>query len=494
MRDTSGLIAQPRPLIPWPKPGLSRTDFRQLGANGLGDPLNAYPHSMEVFRNKLWIGTTRANLCMFKVSKIQKRLKHWPVKCPDNLYDLDMRAQIHAYDFATGHVSEVMRSPMIEARDGTQVPRELGYRSMTVFQGEHDAEPALYVATYASAKGKGVNILKSVDGATFSPVSKPESFDENIITLRLLVPFKGRLFTSPTGRVGGNPNTASVTVVYETRDPAAANWVPACEPGFGDPGNLSVFEMIACGDYLYAGTGNFSGYQLWRTKAQGDPPYRWERVLSEGAWRGKTNQGVSSLCVFRNALYVGSGIQHGGIDIANKVGPAGPELVRVHEDGSWDIIVGSERDTPQGRKTPLSGFEPGFNSPLNGYFWRMGAHDGWLYVGTYKWAVMLRYAMQDTWPELFRQVYARMGPELLSDNLGGSDLYRSSDGENWVAVTTSGFENPYNYGIRGLVDTPHGLAVGFVNPFGPLVGIVDGDTVNYEPNPRGGLEIWLGKR
>ena len=61
-------------------------------------------------------------------------------------------------------------------------------------------------------------------------------------------------------------------------------------------------------------------------------------------------------------------------------------------------------------------------------------------------------------------------------------------------MTTTGFDNPYNYGIRGLVDTPGGLAVGFVNPFGPLVATFDGDEVRYEPNPRGGLEVWVGKR
>jgi len=32
-------------------------------------------------------------------------------------------------------------------------------------------------------------------------------------------------------------------------------------------------------------------------------------------------------------------------DVVNKTGPAGPELVRVRPDGSWDLIVGMARDT-----------------------------------------------------------------------------------------------------------------------------------------------------
>ena len=123
----------------------------------------------------------------------------------------------------------------------------------------------------------------------------------------------------------------------------------------------------------------------------------------------------------------------------------------------------------------------------------MEAHDGWLYLGTLNWALMMRYASQENWPDLVRRVYGRLGSQQVFDNFSGAHLYRSYDGENWLAVTRNGFDNPYNYGIRSLVSTPHGLAVGLVNPFGPTVGVVEGDTVRYEPNPRGGLEIWLGR-
>jgi hypothetical protein len=92
-----------------------------------------------------------------------------------------------------------------------------------------------------------------------------------------------------------------------------------------------------------------------------------------------------------------------------------------------------------------------------------------------------------------RRVYGRLGSQQVFDHLSGAQLYRSYDGENWVGVTRNGFDNPYNYGIRTLVSTPHGLAVGLVNPFGPKVGVIEGDSVRYEPNPHGGLEIWLGR-
>jgi len=312
-------------------------------------------------------------------------------------------------------------------------------------------------------------------------------------TIRTLTAFKDRLFTSPTGRAGGSPNAAGIAVIYESRDPIRGDWTPVNAPGFGDPENVSIFEMIAFDDHLYAGTMNFTrGFQVWRTRAEGEPPYLWERIITDGAGRGPLNQGVVSLAEFRGALYIGGGIQNGGIDSVNKVGPAGPELIRLHPDGQWDLLVGSPRETPDGFKASLSGFRPGFNNPCNGYFWRMAAHDDWLYLGTLDWSRMLPYADQERWPAWFRRTVDRIGLDHIIKQQSGFDLYRSFDGENWLPVTTNGFGNSYNYGLRGLVSTKHGLFAGAVNPFGPRVACREEGQWSYRGNPESGLEIWLG--
>ncbi|MEM1149485.1 MAG: hypothetical protein AAGI03_02870 [Pseudomonadota bacterium] len=220
----------------------------------------------------------------------------------------------------------------------------------------------------------------------------------------------------------------------------------------------------------------------------------------EGAYRGVLNQGVASFVVHNDTLYAGSGIQHGGIDVANGVGPAGSELIRINEDGSWDLLVGTSRATPDGYKIALSGFTPGFGSLFCGYFWRMVSHDGWMYVGTFDWSVMMRFADQSRWPGPFRRMVERVGMENIIEMQGGAELYRSRDGENWLPVTTTGFGNSYNYGIRTLQSTPTGLAVGFVNPFGPRVGYWDKSDskgtaeFRYKDNPDGGMEIWFGSK
>jgi hypothetical protein len=479
-------------------PGLSKRDFRCIANNGFGDKLNAYPHSMAWFQNKLFVGTTRSNLCLFKVSKIEKRLDRWPVQCPDYVYDQDMRAQIWSFDPGKAVPGEVnsgwslqSQAPWIDA-DGERLPRELGYRGMCVFQGASDPDAHLYTATYAPARGFGTRILRSADGTRFEEIPMPEGFDKSIITLRLIVPHKGWLFTSPTGTAGGNPNASGNAVIFGSPDPANGKWEVINTPGFGRPKNIGVFEMVGCGDYLYAGTGNPDGYEIWRAKLEGKPPFAWECVVERGAYRGPLNQGVASFTVHDGLVYAGSGIQHGGIDRANGIGPAGPELIRIHEDGYWDLIVGTERETPVGRKVPLSGYAPGFDNLFNGYFWQMESHDGWIYVGTFDWTVMVRYSEQGKWPVPFRKMIERVGMEKLIKLRAGAELYRSRDGENWLPVTTQGFGNEFNYGIRTLQSTPYGLATGFVNPFGPKVGLDIDNEFRYVDNPDGGLEIWLG--
>jgi hypothetical protein len=195
---------------------------------------------------------------------------------------------------------------------------------------------------------------------------------------------------------------------------------------------------------------------------------------------------------FKGALYIGGAIQGGGIDRQNKIGPAAPEMIRIHPDKSWDLIVGDSRMTEDGEKRALSGYLPGFDNFFCGYFWRMVEHEGWLYMGTFEWSSVLGYANRSKWPQPFTNIINDVGVQHVLDNQSGFDLYRSYDGENWIPVTTNGMGNPYNMGLRTLVSTEHGLFIGTTNPFGPKIKLLGDDT--YRHNPRGGCEVFLGKK
>lgn len=490
-----------RPFEPTPNPGLRFGDFNQICENGFGDGHNSYAHSMIWFKDHLYVGTTRSNFCMLKLSMQMlsvdlDKLAIWPVDCPatlDELYQLDRRAQIWRYSPLKQHWQRVFRAPMIQGADDQEIARDIGYRAVAVFQGESDPEPALYYSTWSPGRGPGPLIMRSLDGENFTVVSEPGIIGLPITTTRLLVPFKERLFTSPTAAKGGKMNTSGVPVIYESRDPAKGKWQAVSLPGFGEAENQGTFSLCPFQDWLYAGTVNCQGYQIWRTDCAGDPPYRWEKVIERGAYRGPLNQIAVCMRPFKGALYVGSGIQNGGHDLVNKIGPGASELIRIFPDGDWDLIVGSSRDTPVGRKTPLSGLYPGFGNLFNGYFWAMGVHDDWLYVGTYDASGFLPWTIMDKLRDRAHRLFSGIGVEKLLRNRG-FELWRSYDGENWLPVNKQGFNNPYNVGIRNLISTPHGLFVGTANPYGPRVAINQGDNWVYTDNPRGGLEIWQGDR
>jgi hypothetical protein len=427
----------------------------------------------------------------------------WPVEGPDaddieGLYKLDRRAQIWRYDPLQDTWEEVFRAPMVTGTTGTQVPRETGMRSMVVYQGINDQQPCLYVATWAVSRSPGALLLRSEDGLTYEPVS-PYGIIEGlpVTATRVLIPFNGKLYTSPNGTRGYGKtfaiNVSANPIVYETNDPGSGRWTPVSEPGFGDPGNEGVFMVCPFKDQLYAGTFNKRGYEIWRSECSGEPPYTWTRVLQQGGYRGPLNQVVTSMHVFKGALYIGSGIQNGGSDRVNNIGPAGSELIRINADDSWDLLVGDPRDTPDGKRRPLSTYTSGFGNVFNGYFWDMGSHDGWLYLGTMDSTIWINWFDLDHSPALAREFVNKVGVENLLAHEAGCDLWRSADGENWMPVTQVGFDNFYNLGVRKIISTPHGLALGVANVFGPRVAVKRDGQWQYEDNPRGGLEIWFGK-
>lgn len=481
---------------PPPNPGLSEADFRLTCASGFGDGHNSYAHCMAWFEGHLYVGTTRSLWVMNHFHPPLPNLKPWPVEVPADLYDLDRRAEIWRYDPRTDHWQRVYQAPWVLGRNQRQVPRYIGFRGMTVFQGRHDRKPCLYISTWAPQMApEPPDILKTDDGLSFGPIPRPP-WDAGVRSFRTLQPFNGVVHTSPTG-ARSNAQKAQECVgsdatVYASDDLDSGQWWPASPEGFGDADNLTVFEMARFNGQLYAGTVNAQGFELWRTEDASVRPYRWKRVLTRGGWRGAYNQVAVSLCEFQGALYVGTGIVNGGFHRLLKIGPAAAEILRVFPDDSWELVMGDARVTPEGYKVPLSGYASGFDKLFNGYVWRMEVHQGWLYAGTFCWAQMLPYLPRQFWPADVLHQVQRWGEDRLAYGLGGFELWRSADGIRWHNITRNGFGNCYNWGARNLVSTPNGLMVGTANPFGPTLAMRRGEHWAYEYNPRGGCEIFRG--
>lgn len=476
--------------------GLGRGQFRKVAANGFGDGANSYPYCAAWFDEHLYIGTTRHALTVLKMRlKLEVPFEVWPVPVPESDRDLDLRAQIWRYDPRGRVWDRVFRSPMTQGLGGREVPLSLGFRNMAVFQGRGDPRPVIYTISSCGSFGLGPVLFRCDDGRNFLPTGEPglSLGDPGITTFRGVVAFKGRLFITPAGSRGGNPNTSYHAVVLCSDDPVRAAWAASNAPSFGEPTNYGVFDVGVCGPYLYAGTMNVrEGCQLWRTDGEGPPPHRWTKVFDRGADRGPFNQMVMSFGTLGGDLYVGTGIQNGGNDRLNNVGPAAGEVLRVHPDGSWDLVVGEPRLTRQGLKVPTSGLGPGFDNPMTGYIWRMAGHDGDLYVGTFDAHTFLRFSDRSNWAEWSRKLNDAETFERYLARRAGCELWRTRDGDHWSPVTRDGFGNPFNYGFRTVFSTPVGLFAGAANPFGPRVAVRGPSGWRYEDNPRGGLEVWHG--
>ncbi|MBX7165580.1 MAG: hypothetical protein K1X74_04460 [Pirellulales bacterium] len=477
-----------------PRPvGLSTGHFRRIAANGFGDPHNSYAYGYAWYRDNLFVGTNRDILVQArKRFKFSVPTAMWPVEVPESIDTFDLGAQIWRYNPRIDQWKQVFRSPYVPGLEGKTVPLASGFRNMAVFQGKSDPCPALYTIPSCGSYGIGPVLMRTLDGERFEQVSEQGLGldDPNVTSFRSMVVFKNRLFMTPAGSRGFDPNVSYFALILCSDDPSRGNWKITNPGSFGDPTNYGIYDMCVRGDFLYAGTMNIrEGFQLWKTDGEGEPPFHWTKVLDRGADRGPWNQGVVSINPFGDCVYLGTGIQNGGFDRNNNIGPGAGEVIRVWPDDTWDLVVGQPRMTRWGLKIPTSGMGPGWDNGFAGYIWRMCQHQGAFYVGTFDSTAMFPFAPLD---ERAQRVFDRHTQEQFMQFRGGTELWRTVDGDNWVPVTRNGFGNPYNWGIRTLISTPAGLFVGTANPFGPKVAVRGPSGWRYEFNPQGGVEVWHG--
>jgi hypothetical protein len=454
--------------------------FRTIASGGLGEPANTTAHSMVFHRGCLYVGTTNpagsGREGPPRLMRFDPASGKWDKVYSPPLVPADERA--YAQDIQVmargGRMAEFMRSRRPPLGN---VPRDFGYRSMTLFQGKSDPEPAIYTSSLSLW---GSVILRSSDGQTFEEVCDPGFGNDTILSFRGLRGFRGRLFASPAGTIDGgwlDRNNAPEAVIYSTDDPASGRWVLSSAPAFGDRRNAAIYSVCAAHGFLYAGTCNpQAGFQVWRTAAEGDPPFDWEPVILNGAHRFNLNMAAAAMVEFQGSLYVGGGIPGFGYDRANDVGPSAGELIRINPDRSWDLLFGEPRFTPDGLKVPISAMGPGLDDPYNSVVWSMAVHGDRLYLGTHQW-------------EPFDILKNPAGRELK----GGYQLWSTPDGEQWDLLITDGNGDCGATGLRTLLSTPVGLFGGTANhrPLLRRLGGLRGASSRFDLDGEGGFSIFL---
>ena len=246
--------------------------------------------------------------------------------------------------------------------------------------------------------------------------------------------------------------------------------------------NLTVFN-----DYLYIGEYN-------------DEEIALERILFSKTGKKADGQFGGGLdCSFINA---------------NLDQPV--SLYRMDKNENMELVMGNATSMfPNGS---LSGLKSGFGRNENQYIWRMQVYDGKLYVGTFDTSSLLQVMGQFVNGDLLRQTpeawksqweylkalmkalqeadadgtgnpstlakAIKLSNKFVFQNISvrniasairllnylrkaqrGFDLYVSEDGVNFETITTNGFGDPYNHGLRVFAVTDQGLCVGTANPF-----------------------------
>ncbi|PYR67073.1 MAG: hypothetical protein DMF88_14095 [Acidobacteria bacterium] len=229
--------------------------------------------------------------------------------------------------------------------------------------------------------------------------------------------------------------------VIESSNPSAGdNAWRQVSPSADD---LPIFTIATYRDQIYATVGDDgfpNGYAIYKTDAatpDAADPSRYQFmpvVVGDGSQLMRARTAIS-MQEFHGDLYVGS--------------DRPTELIRIHPDDTWDLIVGAARMTTSGFKVPLSGLNKGFNSMFNGHFYSMAAYNGDLYLGTWDWSQDLIGTPLDG---IFNYQY-------------GFDLFKTDDGVHWSVIDRRGLGDRLNSSVRNLEVTPFGLFVGATNPY-----------------------------
>ncbi len=466
---------------------LNSKSFRQIGTQGFGDKHNSYPWTVREFKGKIYVGTNRDALCLVQDQlgkDAAENVPEFPLECPDPIYAGDFRGRIYCYDPRTNEVSLVFISPeqatLLSDGSMVDVPRDAGYRTAVAFR-EEDGTEAFYMFTFTSRQlyEPPARVLRTTDGLNWKEIATPFSDDPGFTAFRSAITFKNRIYVAVIG------STAADSVMLEAARPERGEFRVVHEPFFSDPTNEAPYRLVEWNNYLYVGTANsVEGYQLLRTDASGEPPYYYATLLEKGAYRGNFNENILSLRGYKGYLYVGSGILFGGYDVIRDVGPAPAEVVRIDEQGAWDIVCGTARDTPDGYKAPLTGLGPGFGNPFTGYIWNIHVYNDVLYLGTFDSSYAMQYIdgvpasqLMILLEERLAQYepgegpYAELDPNTPLDEMldyisateGGFDYRSTTDGVNWTLISRSGFSDLYNYGVRSQEPTSSGLYLGAAN-------------------------------
>lgn len=449
-------------------------NFAQAAPRGFGDRNNSWPQAMIWWKDNLYVGTSRQSICtsLFGLHRLAVALVGqaladiflpYPpfdpdLSCAPDGADLSLQAEIWRWSPLTQAWTRAFQSPAtldnpgpgapVPPLVGKKLPYEIAFRGFAVHK-EIDGTEALYAfginstVLWDRSQLPPPRILRTTDGVNWTPLPQAPGtfladlpFNPDHSSFRSPVSFNGKLFVL-SGPIFGQG------ALIASSNPAVGNdaWFLASAPG------LLFYELAAFNGWLYIGGFDpANGYAIFKTRAEGPPPYQLTLVVPPGAYLPvRPSKSVVSMQVHYGRLYVGTATQ--------------TEIIRINPDDTWDLVVGTPRVVPATGewKYPISNLDAGFGHTLNDHAWQMDDPYNFLYVGTYNASTGARFDPVN-------------GP-LLQHNMG-AHLYRTPNDWYYSPITTNGFASPsdpfggrFDFGIRTMASTPYGAFLGTTNDY-----------------------------
>jgi hypothetical protein len=476
--------------------GLWQRDFRKVATDGYGDWQNIYAWSLASFKGDLYVGTARqaaiAPVMEFMTGAMPGMtmppgafpddavpfLRQFvamtptgPVVTDEALYE-KWNAASHAeiWRLRNGKWTCVYRAgdvpSFLRAQDGTYpylTSSAIGFRNMVPYKDKHGVE-ALYASSGSFTFAYSAPLLfRSTDGKNWTTLTTPAAMGRESRTLGV---HNGKLYvgagTATLSVLGGEVVPGSVWCSNDPADPAS--WQKVLDFPTLAPGNTGVTSLASANGFIYAGTENVNGFEVWRsTVANPTGNADWKQLVKDGAG-DRYNGWAGTMRAFRKDVYVGSMAVPG---MTGKMAMKAFDLIRVRPNDTWQLLVGNrDPEIPvdgAAPRRPLSGWPSGFGMPTNLYCWSMEVYHGKLYVGSMDMSSMLR-AATEAGAEL-----PDMGipPTILDVILkaAGFDLWKTGEGLIWAPVTLRGLGDYRNYGARTMRVHNDRLYIGTANPF-----------------------------
>lgn len=182
-----------------------------------------------------------------------------------------------------------------------------------------------------------------------------------------------------------------------------------------------------------------AGFDLFRLGAEGP-----HLLLGQGAMRFAVNAAVTAVGEGPEGLLIGTAALATG---EQPVGAWSPELIEVRPDGTWRLIVGMPRFTPQGAVYPLSGQKPGFGLPGHAAITAIAS-------GQLQGRRLTCVALQDhAGPAVEDRRHVEADPLAYA---GAVQLYGSTDLVSWYRVKLGATDLGC---VTGLAIAPQGLLI-----------------------------------